>query len=128
MAQHDFEALYARYARAIRGIARKYGGSDDDLVRDLEQEGALILLQLETSRVQSNESAFVRNALRNRMIDYLRKQHLGSFESLDARLETGDQLERDEESGELTLFTGRLSPPTLLDEETTWESLEENVE
>jgi hypothetical protein len=59
------------------------------------------------------------------MIDFLRKLNPRKYESLDARLEAGDQLESND--GELTLFTNRPQLPQVLDD-TAWEDLDENNE
>lgn len=128
MRKREFERYYQKYLPSIKGIARKLARRDDELALDLEQEGALTLLKLDPRLATTNESAWIRAALSNRMKDYLRKNRPDKYESLDARLDCGDQLERLEETGELKLFTSRAAPPRLHEEETSWESLDENEE
>jgi RNA polymerase sigma factor (sigma-70 family) len=125
--KRDWDKYYPRYLPAIKGIARKLSHNDDQLAEDLEQEGALALWLLTPGNATNNESAWVRMAIRNRMIDFLRKYNPQVYESLDARLDAGDQLEQLEATGELKLFTSRVPGPKLLDE-TEWEALEENDE
>jgi DNA-directed RNA polymerase specialized sigma24 family protein len=124
--QRDFKKYYPKYRTAIAGIARKLGGRDDELVRDLEQEGALALLQLDPARATKNADAWVRQAMKNRMVDFLRKYNPRLYESLDARLEAGDQLEQSEGTT-MHLISARQQLPRLIDE-TLWEDLEENTE
>ena len=128
MRKRDFDKFYGRYKATITAIARKLVGSDDDMVQDLEQVGALALLRLNPKRAKTNADAWIRQAIKNRMIDYLRKDKPPSvrIESLDGRLESGDQLEQ-HASGEFHLITSRPTPPKL-HEETVWEGLEENEE
>lgn len=124
----DFNRLYPKYRPVIQAIARKLVGADDEMVRDLEQEGAFALYQLDLSRVMTNQDAWIRKAIRNRQIDYLRRHKPTSvrMESLDLRLEKGDQLE--ELAGGLRLVTKRPLPPKLDLEDTAWEDLPENNE
>lgn len=98
---------YPRYNTIITAIARKLGGTDDDLVDDLEQEGRIALLALDPSRATSNEDAWIRQALKNRMVDMLRKYNPRIYESLTRLLENGDQLERDEATGDVRLLSSR---------------------
>jgi DNA-directed RNA polymerase specialized sigma24 family protein len=103
VSKRDFEQLYARYAGVISAIARKYAGPDDMLAEDLEQEGAWALCRLDTRRVVSNFDAFVRSSIKYRMVDYLRRFNPRAYESLDARLEQGDQL-RVDANGDLEIL------------------------
>ncbi|TFH49106.1 MAG: sigma-70 family RNA polymerase sigma factor, partial [Lysobacterales bacterium] len=105
MRRKQFDAYYAKYLPAIRAIARKLAHKDDALAEDLEQEGAWALLKLDPSRAKTNESAWVRRAVHNRMVDFLRRYNPKVYVSLDARFEAGDQLEQSEDTGELTLFS-----------------------
>lgn len=106
MRRRDFEKFYKRYAPSIRAIARKLAQRDDELVQDLEQEGALALLLLNPARATTNPDAWIRQALKNRMVDYLRKLKLQKYDSLDGRLDNGDQVEQ-LPNGELTLRSSR---------------------
>lgn len=128
MRARDFERYFGLYGKSIKAIARKLANSDDELAEDLEQEGALALWLLDPRGASKNESAWIRTAVKNRMIDFLRKYNPQKYESLDARLETGDQVEHDEETGDIVLFTQRVAPPRLMDEELPWETPEEQEE
>lgn len=108
------EVYYHRYITPIRGIARKFAGSDDALMEDLVQEGCLALMRLDPSKARVNENAWIRQALKHRMVDFLRKYRPQRYESLDARFESGDQLERLED-GELLLRSTRHTLPNLVD-------------
>jgi DNA-directed RNA polymerase specialized sigma24 family protein len=121
----EWERYWPKYQSVIRAIARKLGQKDDDLVKDLEQEGALALWLLKPALANKNPDSWIRQAIKNRMIDFLRKLNPRKYESLDARLEAGDQLESND--GELTLFTNRPQLPQVLDD-TAWEDLDENNE
>ena len=107
-------------------MARKLALSDNALAEDLEQEGVMALWLLDPSTAKTNESAMIRTAIWRRMVDFLRGYDPAHYESLDARFETGDQLEK-LDSGELRLRTTRTPLPKLIDE-TEWESLDENAE
>lgn len=95
MRRKEFDKYYARYCNIITAIARKYGGRDDDLVADLTQEGALALWHVDPRIATSNFDAMARQAIKFRMIDYLRRNNPKVYESLDALLEAGNQLEKD---------------------------------
>jgi len=110
--RRDYERYYERYLPAIKGIARKLAGSDNELAEDLEQQGALELLQLQPAKATRNESAWIRQALKRRMIDFLRKYNPAIYQSLDARLENGDQVERNA-NGQLTLLSSHHPAPRL---------------
>jgi len=103
MKKEEFETVYyPRYRTVITAIARKLARSDDDLVQDLHQVGAIALFRLDVSKSLSNPDSWIRQAVKFKMIDFLRKNNPRAFDSLDAALENGDQLERSE-SGELVL-------------------------
>lgn len=114
MTKEQAEVYYAKYIVAIRGIARKFAGSDDQLMEDLEQEGALALMRLDPSKAKINEGAWIRQAIKHRMVDFLRKYRPQRYESLDQRFECGDQLEQ-LDTGELILRSTRHPMPILLD-------------
>jgi RNA polymerase sigma factor (sigma-70 family) len=90
----EYNALYATYQSAIKAIARKYGNTDEGLVEDLEQEGMICLWKLDISKATVNPDSYVRNALRNRMIDFLRRENPLRHDSLDQRLSDGEDIER----------------------------------
>jgi len=112
MRKRDFEKRYAKYQRTIQAIARKFARQDDELCADLEQEGVLCLLKIDMEKATRNPDAFLRMALRNSMIDYLRRQNPQIYESLDYRLSCGDQVEQTE-TGDLRLLSQRPRPPKL---------------
>lgn len=113
MRKRDWARYYKRYLPVMKAIARKLAKQDNELAEDLEQEAALALLRLDPKRATTNEDAFVRMALRNSMVDYLRKNMPKKYESLDHRLECGDQVEQ-LTSGELFLITSREPVPKLV--------------
>lgn len=117
MKNRAYGKYYAKYKTVITAIARKLGGSDDDLVDDLVQEGCIALLALDPEKATSNEDAWIRQALKYRMVDALRRYSPMSYESLTQRLENGDQLERDEDTGDVRLLSGRPGVPTRLPSE-----------
>lgn len=92
MTNEEFERLYPAYRGVARGIARKLVGSDDDLVQDLEQEAFFALSQFDLATVTTNVDACIRQLLKFRMVDYLRKLKLDREDSLDMYLDTWDQL------------------------------------
>lgn len=94
MRRKQFDQYYEKYRSVITAIARKLGGRDDELVADLEQEGAMALWHLDTPP-HTNFDAMARQAIKFRMIDYLRRHNPQVYESLDALLEIGNQLEKD---------------------------------
>lgn len=118
MRTREYERLAKRYEPAICGIARNLGKTDDALVEDLEQVGRFALSQLDPSKAKTNPDAWIRKVIYNKMVDFLRDYDPGAYESLDYRMECGDQVER-LPNGDLYLISGRPLPPKLLDE-TQW--------
>lgn len=104
MTKRQFRRYYEQYRTSIQAIARKLGGRDDALVEDLEQEGALTLWLLRLDSVCSNEDAYIRQCLKFRMIDHLRRYNPAIYDSLDVYLDAGAQVERDSETGVLRLL------------------------
>lgn len=108
MTNEQFEQkYYPKYAAVIRAIARKVGQKNDSLVEDLEQEGAIALWQLDVSKAKDNEDSYIRQAIKFRMIDFVRKERPGIYESLSAHLDKGDQLIKDAHTGEMRLLSTR---------------------
>jgi DNA-directed RNA polymerase specialized sigma24 family protein len=103
MNSRDFNRYYAQYRCVITAMARKLVGSDHDLVEDLEQIGAIALWKLNPANAKTNVDAWIRQSIKYRQIDYLRKLNPQMYCSLDAAMERGDQLEQDPISGELIL-------------------------
>lgn len=128
MRQREFTKYYERYLPTLKAIARKLAGRDDELAEDLQQEGAMLLWSLDPTKASKNLDAWIRKAIYNRMVGFLRAYDPQKYESLDARLESGDQLEQLEDTGEVVLFTSRPAPPRLMDDDTAWQTLEENEE
>jgi DNA-directed RNA polymerase specialized sigma24 family protein len=113
MRKRDFTRYHARYELAILGMARKLGGSDDALVEDLAQEGRFALYRAKPELALRNRDAWLRKLIWNKLVDYLRKNDIQRYESLDARLVCGDQLG----NGDVVLITNRPRPPKLIDED-----------
>jgi DNA-directed RNA polymerase specialized sigma24 family protein len=88
------EVYYPKYNSVIRAIARKLANTNDTLAEDLYQEGLLALWLCNPKGAQRNKDAYIRQAVKFRMIDYLRKEKLMSQESLDYHLESGRQIIR----------------------------------
>jgi DNA-directed RNA polymerase specialized sigma24 family protein len=88
-----FEQTYLpKYDLVIRAIARKLAQTNDTLAEELYQEGIIALWNCDPSKARDNPDAYIRQALKFRMIDYLRRERIYHTESLDARLERGEQL------------------------------------
>ncbi len=101
-----FQEYYDKYYvedRTVQRIARKLAKSDYDLYQDLIQIGLGRLWKLDPSKATTNKDAWIRQAMHFAMIDHLRKLKLRHLESLDRRLENGEQLEADPSTGELRL-------------------------
>lgn len=96
MTHEEFAVYLPRYRGKIVAIARKLARRHDALMDDLEQEGMIGLLGVDLTTTHSNEDSKIRTAIRNRMIDFLRREKPALLESLDHRLEVGDQVALDE--------------------------------
>ena len=105
MTNEDFEGhYYPKYNTVIRAIARKLAQTNDTLAEDLYQEGLIALWKCDPRRSKDNEDAYIRQAVKFRMIDMLRREKLATTESLDARLEGVEQLMADE-AGQMYLLS-----------------------
>ena len=105
MTNQEFEQLYyPKYNTVIRAIARKLAQTNDTLAEDLYQEGLIALWKCDPRKAKDNLDAFIRQAVKFRMIDCLRRERLKMTESLDARLEGIEQLVMDEQ-GSLYLLS-----------------------
>lgn len=85
MTNEQFETeFYPKYKSTIQAIARKLARENDDLVEELFQEGCIAMLNCKPEKAKTNQSAFIRQAIKFRMIDYLRRElkHMRT-ESLD---------------------------------------------
>lgn len=93
MTNHEFEEVYwPKYDTVIRAIARKLAQTNDSLAEDLYQEGLIALWDCDPSKAKTNPDAFIRQAIKFRMIDYLRRERLKVTESLDGYIDSGMQL------------------------------------
>jgi DNA-directed RNA polymerase specialized sigma24 family protein len=115
MTNEEFEATYyPKYKSVIRAIARKLAMTNDALVEDLYQEGLVALWNCQPRLARDNPDAFIRQSVKFRMIDFLRKEKLSSTESLDARMEVGEEIV-ERAPGELALVMnytrGRVAVP-----------------
>lgn len=100
MTNEEFETLYMpKYNLVIRAIARKLATTNDNLADELYQEGLIALWNCNPSRARDNKDAYIRQAVKFRMIDYLRRERIYNTESLEARLERGEQLVFDNSGG-----------------------------
>jgi len=103
-----FNRYYEKYFvvdKSIQRLARKLAKNDRALYEDLVQVGLIALWKLNPKNAVRNEDAWIRQALKRRMIDFLRKDRPKDIrlDSLDARLAAGDQLEKDPETGQFHL-------------------------
>ncbi len=103
MTDEQFKVYYARYRGVIASIARKLARRDEELYQDLKQEGLFALFRLNLAKVRVNEDAWIRQAVKFRMVDFLRKMNPRMYESLQAHLENGSQIVEDPDEGELHL-------------------------
>lgn len=100
MSDAAYNELLARYRDVIEGIARKFAGPELDLFDDLVSVGMIALWELDTSKATRNVDAFIRNAIRNRLVDHLRWLDPERFDRLDEHLAGGAQVITDPETGE----------------------------
>jgi RNA polymerase sigma factor (sigma-70 family) len=103
MTKREFEKYYKRYSSIITAIARKYAGADADLFDDLVSAGTIGLWEIDLRRPFKNEDAFIRQIIRNKVIDHLRWLAPDRFKRLDRFVAQGDQIIKDEITGEVTL-------------------------
>jgi RNA polymerase sigma factor (sigma-70 family) len=99
MTDQEFDALLAQYKEAISGMARKLARTDTDLFDDLVSVGMIRLWQLDISKATSNADSWIRAAIRNAMVDFIRQQRLSETESLTALLAAGNQVTTDPDTG-----------------------------
>jgi RNA polymerase sigma factor (sigma-70 family) len=111
MTNEEFvDVYYPKYRHLIAGIARKYARNDEELFDDLKQEGAFALLKLRPERARVNLDAWIRQAIKFRMIDYLRKLRLRDTCSLQQFLENGSQVAADPDGGDAQIINWRPAP------------------
>lgn len=68
-----FERYYRKYRWYIRSQANTLSRDDHMLAEDLEQEGMTALWQLDLRTVRKNEDAFIRQLVKYKMIDAVRR-------------------------------------------------------
>lgn len=105
MNNREFRRYHVKYKSVIQAIARKYAGADQDLFDDLVQVATIGLLDADLRRPYKNEDAFLRQVIRNKVVDHLRWLDYKDFDSLDQRLAQGDQIVKDFD-GEITFVHG----------------------
>jgi DNA-directed RNA polymerase specialized sigma24 family protein len=107
MTTEEFETFYfPKYDLTIRAIARKLAHTNDTLAEDLYQEGLVALWNCVPERARDNRDAYIRQSVKFRMIDYLRRERIYILESLDARLENGQQIVADAVGHPLIIDSG----------------------
>jgi RNA polymerase sigma factor (sigma-70 family) len=102
MTNKQFTTYIKKYENVIQAIARKFAASDQDLFDDLVQVATIGLYEADLRRPYKNEDAFLRQVIRNKVIDHLRWLDNKRFERLDQRLSSGDQVVKDDITGEVT--------------------------
>lgn len=108
MTNELFERVYyVKYASVIRAIARKLAKKNDPLMDDLFQEGLIALWKCEPTTARDNEDAFIRQAVKFRMIDYMRRERPALYESLNVKMEHGGQIVYDASAGEARMVDER---------------------
>lgn len=108
MNNKEFDRYYKIYyidKKLIQRIARKLSFGDEELYNDLAQEGLWRLKNLEPEKAVRNKDAWIRQAIKFALIDYLRRNELHKYESLDRRLLAGEQIEKDPVTGDLRLIS-----------------------
>ena len=104
MTNEEFEQVYyPRYTAVIRAIARKLAQKNDALMEDLVSEGMIALWKVDPSKAKDNPDAFIRQAIKFRMIDWIRKERPEMSESLTPYLERGDQVVHDADTNQARL-------------------------
>lgn len=111
MTNEQFEQHYLpKYESVIKALARKLARKDQELYEDLRQVGMISLWQLDPTNAVSNEDAWIRQALYNKMTDVLRRERPAKYESLSAHLARGDQVVEDEILGGARLLHASSRP------------------
>lgn len=93
MTKEQFETVYyPKYRTVIIAIARRLAKADYDLFTDLCQEGYIALWKCSPEKAHRSVDTYVHQAVKYRMIDYLRKHDRATHLSLDALSEIGVQV------------------------------------
>lgn len=107
MTNEEFTSRYwPKYRNAIEAIARKTARSDADLYDDLVAVGTIALLTLVPEKARTNQDAFIRNCIRNKIVDHMRWLNRRDFDRLDVYLAHQHDLVQDPISGEPMLVHG----------------------
>lgn len=109
MDEKQYEGYLARYINDIQAIARKLAKRDQELFEDLVQEGRIALWGLNPKKARDNEDAWIRQAIYNKMVSFLRRERRRSFDSLDSLIERGAQVV--EEGGEAHMVSPQVIRP-----------------
>lgn len=105
MTNEEFtNVYYPKYQAVIKAIARKLAQKNDALMEDLVSEGMIALWKVDPSKARDNPDAFIRQAIKFRMIDWIRKERPEMSESLTPYLERGDQVVQDDDTNQARLI------------------------
>lgn len=106
MDDRQFDEVYLpKYKASIQAMARKLARRDQELFKDLYQEGMIALWRLSPAKAKDNEDAWVRQALWNNMVSWLRREHRRDFDSLDSLIEHGAQILDSEDGAQIIAMT-----------------------
>lgn len=105
MTGRQYKRFAGLFGSSIRGIARKLSKQDEELFADLVQVGHIALWQVEPNRARRNTDAYIRQSVKFRMVDHLRRMDPDRYVSLDDVLDGRHSLERDEVAGGLCLVS-----------------------
>lgn len=94
------DVYYPKYAAVIKAIARKLAQRNDALMEELVSEGMIALWKVDPAKARDNPDAFIRQAIKFRMIDWMRKERPDASESLSPYLERGDQVVYDPDTNQ----------------------------
>jgi RNA polymerase sigma factor (sigma-70 family) len=104
MTDEEFtNVYYPKYESVIRAIARKIAFRNDALLDDLVAEGMIALWKLDPAKAKINVDAYIRQSIKYKLIDWMRRERPAKYDSLETLLEHGNQLSYDE-VGELHLY------------------------
>lgn len=105
------------YEKAVRGIARKYAKNNEELFLDLVNTGWVTVLRLDTTKAHTNLRTYVLQAVKFRMIDYLRITKPLKAYRLEAFVSSGAQWCQDK-TGDIRYIKAKRSWES--DEQDTW--------
>ena len=109
MTKEEFEDVYyPKYKLLIAAIARRLAKTDHDLFGDLCQEGAIALWRCKPEKALKSPDTYITQAIKYRMIDYLRRHNKNDTTSIDSLDRMGIQVA----SGRSGPKVIRYTPPT----------------